>query len=77
LKEIAMNTITTIEKYIDDAVIIADNYKSILAEEPDNFAYELSLITINEHIADLQRQLKREKTANSLLKMKNMYCPPS
>jgi hypothetical protein len=44
-----------------DAVIIADNYKAVLAEEPDNFAYELSLITINKHIAELQHQLRREK----------------
>ncbi len=58
-----MNSISTIEKYANDAVVISDSYKAILAKESDNFAYGLSLITINSHINDLYAQLRREKEA--------------
>ncbi|MBI5099688.1 MAG: hypothetical protein HZB30_10680 [Nitrospirae bacterium] len=56
-----MNTIEKIQSQINDASEIKKKYESILASEPNNFAYKLSLKSIEEHISDLQMQLQKEK----------------
>jgi hypothetical protein len=50
-----------IEKHLDEAIVIAERYKSFLAEDHNNFSYKLSLLSVQKHIADLQAQLKKEK----------------
>ncbi len=56
-----MNLIKKLGAEIDKANVLLDEYNSIIADDPDNLAYQLSIETIKEHIADLQAQIKEEK----------------
>lgn len=56
-----MNTIASIEKHLSEAKQLSCQYSEKLFKDPDNFSCELSLSTVQSHIADLHHQLKIAK----------------
>ena len=56
-----MNNTNISEKYIDEAKDIKLLYHELLSDDPDNFAYKISIKSTEKHIKELQYQLKREQ----------------
>jgi len=58
-----MSAVAKLNKNIDKARSMVDNYKTLIVDEPENIAYQLTLGSLENHLSDLQGQLRRELEA--------------
>ena len=55
-----MNNIHYLQNQLNKAQAILEPYERKHKDEPHNFAVELSLLSMREHIKDLQEQIRLE-----------------
>jgi hypothetical protein len=61
-----MNIIKNLQSKLEEANEIYSSYESIVKQDPNNFAYKLSLSSLKNHISELQEKIKHEKMLRNI-----------